>query len=133
MIFVIGMSTEPFKTRTATTWMDEELGVIRVVYDRGALCTLADAKENVEVQLLASGGKSVPVLCDISKSKGVDQEARAYFAQIKRFRALALLTATPVANIVGNMYLAIHGKSTAPTKLFSSETEAIAWLKGFID
>jgi hypothetical protein len=112
--------------------MDEELGILRFVYDRGAVCTLEQAKENVRIQLEASGGKIVPILCDISTVKVVDHESRKYYAESPYFRALALVTASPIGNFIGNIFLAVYGKRETPTKLFTSESEAINWLKGFV-
>jgi hypothetical protein len=127
------MATERAKTRTGVTWFDEELGILRFVYTQGAECTLADAKENVEVQLRLTGGKVVPILIDVSAVKSVDKAARSYYGESKTVRALALIGGSPIGNIIGNVFLAVHGARETPTKFFGSEAEAIQWLRGFVD
>jgi hypothetical protein len=112
--------------------MDEELGILRFVYDRGAVCAIEQAKENVKIQLEASGGRVVPILCDISKVKVIDHESRVFYGESPNFRALALVTASPIGNIIGNVFLAVYGKRETPTKLFTSESDAINWLKEFV-
>lgn len=126
------MASEQLRTRTGVTWMDDELGILRFVYDPGSVCTLRDAQENVETQLRASGGRIVPILCDISKAKAIDQEARRYYGDSESFRALALITSSAIGNMIGNIFLAAHGRRATPTKLFSSEADALQWLKKFI-
>jgi hypothetical protein len=126
------MHTGKVTTRTGVIWMDEELHMLRFVYAPGAECSLADAVENVEVQVKLAGGKVCPILCDITKCKSVSKEARSYYGQIKAFCALALVGGSPIGNIIGNIFLAVHGSKTVPTKLFMAEANAIQWLKGFM-
>jgi hypothetical protein len=126
------MRTGEVKTKTGVTWMDEELGMLRFVYAPGAECSLADAIENVDAQVKLAGGKVRPILCDITRCKSVSKEARNHYGQCKSFSALALVGGSPIGNIIGNIFLAVYGKRETPTKLFTSESEAINWLKGFL-
>jgi hypothetical protein len=112
--------------------MDAELGMLRFAYAPGAECSLADAVENVDVQVKLAGGKVRPILCDITKCKSVSKEARSHYGQSKEFSALALVGGSPIGNIIGNIFLAVHGSRMIPTKLFMVEADAIQWLKGFL-
>lgn len=120
------------KTKTGVTWMDEKLGMLRFVYAPGSECSLEDAIENIDVQLKLAGGKRCPILCDITKCKSISKEARNHYAQNMAFSALALVGGSPIGNIIGNIFLAVYGTKTVPTKLFMAEADAIQWLKGFL-
>lgn len=126
------MNTERRTTKTGTTWMDHELGILRFEYAPGSVCKLPDAKENIKHQLEVSGGKTVPILVDVTKAKEVDGESRAYYASIKTFSAMALVIASPIGRVIGNIFFAVYGTRGLPTKLFTSEADAIQWLKTFI-
>ena len=126
------MEPEKVKTSTGTTWMDPELGILRFEYAPGAVCKIADAKENIEQQTRIADGKVVPILVDVTKAKEVDGESRAHYAAQKAFSAMALVTDSPIAKVIGNIFLAVHGKRGIPTRLFTSEAEAIQWLKTFL-
>src|SRR5262245_45075500 len=78
----VAMDAERRKTSTGTTWMDHELGILRFEYTPGAVCKLPDAKENIKHQVELTGGKVVPLLCDVTKAKEVDGESRAYYSTI---------------------------------------------------
>ncbi len=126
------MRTGEVKTKTGVTWMDEELGMLRFAYAPGSECSLADAIENVAAQLKLAGGKVCPILCDITKCKSISKEARNYYGDTKSFSALALVGGSPIGNIIGNIFIAVHGSRQIPTKMFLREADALHWLKGFM-
>jgi hypothetical protein len=127
------MNAGAIKTRVGIMWMDEALGIIRCVHFAGSECTLEDAKENVAAQVRLANGKVIPLLVDLTKCKSVSKEARVHFASAtSAFCSVALLSASPVGRIIGNMFIAVYGAQGAPTKLFTSEAAAIEWLKGFM-
>jgi hypothetical protein len=45
--------------------------------------------------------------------------------------AAALLIGSPLTRAIGNFFMGLN-KPLIPTRLFTSETEALAWLKGFV-
>lgn len=123
------------QTSTGRLWIDEELGIVRFDYARGSVTTILEAQENIRAIKQISEGKLYPFLADITKCKSVDREARALYAGRESgstYSSVALLSKTPIGNIIGNFYLSLYAKSHMPCKLFTSEREAIAWLKGFI-
>lgn len=123
------------QTSTGRLWVDEALGIVRFDYARGSVTTKVEAQENINAIKKISEGKLYPFLCDITKCKSVDREARALYAGQESgstFSAVALLSKTPIGNIIANFYLTFYAKSHVPCRLFTSEREAIAWLKGFI-
>ncbi len=112
--------------------MDEAIGILRFVYAPGSECSLEDAIENVNAQVKLSGGKLRPILCDISKCKAISKEARNHYGQGQTSSALALVGGSPIGNIIGNIFLAVHGSRQSPIKMFTAEAEAVQWLKGYL-
>lgn len=75
-----------------------------------------------------------PALIDLSDLRRMTRDARMYYSgpeTAKGRSALALLIKSPVAKMFGNFFMGLN-KSTVPTRLFTSEPEAIAWLRGFL-
>jgi hypothetical protein len=123
------------QTSTGRLWFDETLKMVRFDYARGSVTTIVQARENIKAIQLLTEGKLHPFLCDITKCKSVDREARALFAGAESrstYTSVALLSKTPIGNIIGNFFISLYGYAHVPTRLFTSEREAIAWLKGFI-
>jgi hypothetical protein len=100
----------------------------------GAEVTLADARENVALCLRMNGGQRRPVLVDLRVVKSQTAEARAYLAGPEGSevcQAVGLLIGSPLSRVLGNFYLGLN-KPSVPTRLFTSEEEALAWLRGFL-
>ena len=121
--------------RNGKYWIDSTLGIVRWAYNPGTpRATLEDAQENHRVvgELLA--GQKLPFLCDLRNCAHLDQDARKFYAGKETadlYKAMALLGGTPLSNMIGNIYLAVN-RTSVPTKLFTSEADAIAWLRGFV-
>ncbi|WP_437728797.1 DUF7793 family protein [Sorangium sp. So ce861] len=96
--------------------------------------SLAFAEEVVRATIELAGGTPRPVLVDIRAQKTVDRAAREYFAGAEAAKghcALALLVDSPVSKAIGNFFLALS-QAPVPRRLFTSEDEAIGWLRGFL-
>jgi hypothetical protein len=106
--------------------------MVRFDYDRGSVTTAAEARENLAAIKRLSEGVRYPFLCDITKCKSIDRAARAIYGSPESYeiyRAVALLSKTPIGNIIANFFLSLYSDEHVPTRLFTSEREAIAWLK----
>jgi len=128
------MENEVVATRTSKVWLGED-DIVRAVYAPKAEVQLADAKENIAALVEVSKGKRVLLLADSRPLKSITREAREYFAGKKAAKvenACALLIGSHVSKIIGNFFLGIN-KPSYPTRLFTSETQAIEWLKGFLE
>jgi hypothetical protein len=126
------MTTDPITTRTAKIWLRAD-GLIQVVPLPNIKSGLADAKENVAAITRFASAKKRPVLIDIRASQGIDRETRAYYSSaegVKSDTALALLVESPVTQVMANFFIGFN-QPPVPTRLFTSEAEAVAWLKGF--
>jgi hypothetical protein len=120
------------ETRTSRVRIDEE-GIVRVVVKPNAEITLEDAKANVEAAVKISGGKKMSVLVDMRPLRSMTREARQHMAgeaTAKIAKAQALLVDTGLSKIIGNFLLGLN-KPPYPTKMFTSDTEAVEWLRGF--
>ena len=119
-------------TRIAKIWQGEE-GIVRGVGSLNSIeATITDAMEICSAIFKVSEGKKRPLLVDIKNVKSATRETREYFAGDEAARiieAMALLIGSPVGRMIGNFFLRIN-KPIYPTKLFTSENEAIEWLKG---
>ena len=100
---------------------------------RPAEVTVDDAKLFVRRASDWYAGKRHPILIDLQGIRSITREARAYYAGPETARvssACALVVTSPMARVVGNFFMGLN-KPLMPTRLFSSETEALSWLQGF--
>jgi hypothetical protein len=110
-------------------WIENE--IVYGKYKPNTVIDLIAAKKIVEDRLWLSKGKDYPSLSFIDDLKSVTKEARDFFSKgdgIKHMKNLALLTRSPISKMLGNFWLQIS-KPTVPTRLFTNEDDAIAWLK----
>jgi hypothetical protein len=96
--------------------------------------TLDDARANVALCLQRNAGRRRPLLVDLREAKSQTAEARAYLAGPEGLavsQAVGLLIGSPVSRVLGNFYLGLN-KPSIPTRLFTSDEEALAWLRSFL-
>jgi hypothetical protein len=96
---------------------------------------LEDAQANIAAATTLNAGKRRPKLVDMRSVPKIDREARAYYSgeEAARFTsAIALLVGSPVTQVIANFFISIN-QPPVPTKLFTSEAEAVMWLKNFIE
>lgn len=120
--------------RTGKIWLEGD-GIVRFTYFPKVEVTLADAKKSIAVVLKISKGKTQPLFVDSRGIKSMEREARTYYAgeeAAKAVSACALLIGSPISRVIGNFFLGIN-KPKFPVKLFTSESEAIEWLRRFIE
>ena len=119
-------------TRTAIYSMGED-GIARVVSRPGAQETLADAQENLRALAEVVGsGRRVPALVDGRLLHAIDREARAFYAGpgfTQLVSAVAVIVGSPLTRTILNAIL-IVAKPRYPIRLFTTEAEALAWIRG---
>jgi hypothetical protein len=128
------MQPEEIFTRTGRHHLDPR-GFIHSVILPGAEQTLADAQENVRISIQIGGGKRRPLLVDLREIKSQTREARDYYGSEESgtcFSAAAVVVGSPVSRLLGNFFLGFNKSAHAPLKLFTSEQEAVEWLKTFL-
>lgn len=127
------MANEVIETRTAKTWLGED-GIIRQIIFSSTHHTLADAKENVATTMKLGKDKKHPMFYDARKLKSIERDARIYYAREEANKATcaaAIIVGLPISSVIGNLFIGLN-KPLYPAKLFSSEDEALKWLKGFL-
>jgi len=73
------------------------------------------------------------MLADIRAMQSIDRAARAYYSSVQSsVVALALLVESPVSQVIANFFMGLN-KVPVPTRLFTSEAEAVTWLGKFIE
>ena len=117
-------------TRTARYSLGAD-GIIRSTNLPGARETLADAEENLRVLASLAGGSRRPLLADVRLLRDMNREARVFYGRPEFARVLsasAVVVGSPVTRTLINFILVMY-KPRYPIRLFTSETEALAWLR----
>ena len=110
-------------------WIEE--GIVYGKYKPNIIVDLKAAKKIAEDRITLSKGKDYPTLGYLDDLANVNKEARDFFSTgdgIRNMKKLALLTRSPISKMLGNFWLQIS-KPVLPSRLFTSEEDAIRWLK----
>lgn len=118
-------------TSTATLWMGKD-GILRVCCLPGSVHGLKEAKENVE-SFRSKLTKKIPILIDLREIRTITREARSYFRgpENDTIKAAAILVESPLSRAIGNFFTGLS-KMAVEHRLFTSEEEALIWLKGYL-
>jgi hypothetical protein len=121
-------------TRIQRVWLDDE-GIVRALIFAGTEQTRADAAEAIAAVGEIAGHRRRPLLVDLRATKSMDRGARAEYAgeaAVAVNRAVALLVGSPLTRVIASFFMGL-GKPTVPTRMFTSEAEALAWLRTFLE
>lgn len=129
------MNPRIIRSRINSNWIDTD-GIAHSVYDKGAEEVLSDAQANIQAiaTLRGDSTRRVPVLVDLRLVKSQTRDVRSYYASpevAQVIAAVAMLVESRVSTLVGNFYLTVK-PATTPSRIFTSEAEALNWLKGFV-
>ena len=119
--------------RGARFYVDDQ-GIIRGREADGASFGLSDAQEAIEVIRELAAGRKCGLVVDISDLRTMTREARAYFTHKDHeefLYAVALVVRSLVSRAIGNFFLGLN-KPAVPTRLFTDDEDALAWLRTFI-
>jgi hypothetical protein len=123
----------PVEVRVGSIWLDGD-GIVHVKLRPHVQIGLEEAREAIRTVSVVCGGKVTPAFVDMTAAMAINREARLYFAgeeTAKVESAAALLIGSPLTRAIGNFFMGLN-KPLIPTRLFTSEVEALAWLKGFL-
>lgn len=118
------------ETRTSVYTLHED-GIIVQKARNKTRQSMADAMENIAAFVELCGGKKHPCLVDGRAELTFEPGVREYYAgpeAAKFASALALLSDSGPMKVLANLFLTIN-KPTAPTRMFTKEDEALAWLR----
>lgn len=124
----------PLQTRIAEVWLRD--GIIEFRYRAEAHVSLEDAVELMEKtyhELLQQTGP-YPALVVFGQAISGGQDVRKYFAEsemaLKVQSYAAIVMNSPAGRILGNFIFKVT-RPKIPTRLFTDEPAALAWLKQF--
>ena len=119
-------------TQTRTARIEVVEGQIVVATMNNELQTLDDARENLAVSMRLAEPDRKPLLVDIRKARPLLPEVRVQYAGERFdpfFAAMGLLVRNnPLGITMGNIYFKI-ARPGIPTRIFSDESKALAWLR----
>jgi len=93
--------------------------------------SLDEGRLSTQVVGEMTGGKPLPLLCDLTNVVKMDQACRKHFAGPEHaavFTNCALIVTSPISKIIGNFFLGAN-KPLRPTRLFTSVEDGLKWLK----
>ncbi|MBU0596424.1 hypothetical protein KJ567_07060 [Candidatus Bipolaricaulota bacterium] len=109
-------------------WMGED-GIVRFSLPRGTDLDLALAEAAVESYQEIGGDRPRPLLILLDRAKSMSREARDYFSNVRGPSALGLVVASPIARVIGAVFMGLLRQAPYPARLFATEEEAVQWLK----
>jgi hypothetical protein len=126
------MNDKYCRTLHYKVWVEGEILHIRYSTDE---ITLPIAKQAVEWRMKICEGMTYPILADIRSVKSVEPAARKFLAggiSTDLISAGAFLINNQFHKVAGNFFIQFN-KPKMPTRLFTCETEARAWLQQYKD
>jgi hypothetical protein len=126
------MDLQTKHTRISTVTLRED-SIIQVTIAAGATESLEDAQATIRAAGELAQGRRYPILVDIRHMHGQDRDARLVYGSPEAAEigtAAALVVESRISKLLANFFMAIV-KNRVPTKVFTTEAEAIEWLKGF--
>lgn len=126
------LATGLIETRTARVRL-EMSGIVRLTLRQGVAQTLTDAQANLRALTTTSDHKLRPVLIDARYVKHGDWHLRHYLAHgaASRAQVYAVLSSSSLLAFVANIWF-VYGYRPPPTRLFTSESDALEWLRPFL-
>jgi len=121
------MKENVMENGTVQCWHED--GILYGVFKIPVL-DIDGAKIALETRLKVAGGVSFPFLVDARGVKSISKEARDYLASddgTQNVNASALLLESALGRFLGNFFLQLS-KPKVPTRLFTSENDALEWL-----
>ena len=122
-----------FQRPIVDAWMDEQ-EIIWLRFKEIGRHGIEEAKDVVDAHEQISGPVKARVLADLRGVRtGADRHARAYYISERGARyklCMAMLVDSPLQSIIGNIFIRVS-RPPYPTKLFTNEEEARAWLLSF--
>lgn len=111
-------------------WLGED-GIIRFRWTPGMHVTLDLAKQTEKPVARFNTKKTHPLLVFLDGTKSIDRDARICLSNMAGPSAVALVGVSPIARIIGNMFIGLNRQVTLPLRMFTTEDKAVQWLKGF--
>lgn len=121
------------RTRTCEIFVDE-FGILHVKILGGVIIDREDAADNFLVIRHLTQGKPVLKLVDARKIYKIKKDARAFVERENdpdKHIARAIVVSSFITNYIKTFFINLTNPKF-PVKIFTSEKEAIEWLKSFL-
>jgi hypothetical protein len=121
------------KTRTCEIFVDE-FGILHVKILGGVIIDREDAVDNFLVARYLTKGKPVLKLIDARKIFKIKKEARAFVEKEnvpEKHIAKAIVVGSLISRCLNQFFFSLQN-AKIPVKIFTSEKEAMEWLKSFL-
>lgn len=123
------METESFRLKLSAN------GYTEIMVKHGAVYDIQDLIKGKEFLVSELKGKKAYILLELEGDVYTSREARELAASDEHSAhhgAIAIHSEKLAPRLLGNLYIRIN-RPKAPTRFFGKRSEAIAWLKGFIE
>lgn len=110
--------------------LEEDNEVCVYTWDPGTVVTADQAAAALATQVDLLAGRRWPVLVRMSGMRGMDRDARLVFTHgpAEVTSRVAMLAESPVQRIIANFFLGLSRNLAVPTRMFTDEAAARAWL-----
>jgi len=122
-----GETVKTIEIRTAKLWRHPD-GFVVVQMKPRVRETLDDARELVEAGTRLAGTPNYALFVDLRAPFSMDPGVREFYARRAETKALALLIDSGFGRVAGNLFLSLNVPKF-PTRLFTTEDDAVRWLK----
>ena len=109
-------------------WLGDD-DVIRSQWTPGTYITYELAKLTVAPVAEINKDKQHPLLSDLDGIKGMAREARVIFSETEGPSAVALVGGSPIARVIGNLFIGLNKQMKLPLRMLANGKEALNWLK----
>lgn len=103
-------------------------GFLHLDWSPGVTVTGEAARRAVAKLAQVASGRERPLLVDMTATGGLTRDARVVFAEKSAASRVALLGRSSVDRVIANFFLGVGG-APVPTRFFTSESAAVAWLR----
>jgi hypothetical protein len=105
----------------------DDAGIVRLTWRDGLQITEALAQRAMALVDEVNGERERPLLVDMTGTAVLTRGARLTFTRRCSASTIALLGRSPVDRVIANFALGVS-YTPVPTRFFTSEAEAVAWL-----
>ena len=105
----------------------DDLGIVRLTWARGLKITEQLANDALALVDRVNAGTERPLLVDMTGTATLTRPARVTFTRRCSASMIALLGRSPVDRVIANFALGVS-PVPVPTRFFTSEAGAVAWL-----
>lgn len=106
----------------------DDLGIVRLRWTQGLRITEQLATEAMALVDRVNAGTERPLLVDMTGTATLTRPARMTFTRKCSASRIALLGKSPVDRVIANFALGVSAVPV-PTRFFTSEPTAVAWLR----